>query len=67
MITSRRAFHFSLRGGSSPLSPQTSSPCPIVRPVMCELSYAPGADNDAAVDELARRLQAARGPGARIN
>jgi hypothetical protein len=33
--------------------------CPTVAPVMCELSYAPGADNDAAVDDLARRLHTA--------
>lgn len=43
------------------------TPCPVVPGPMCELSYAPGADNDAAVDELARRLQAALGPSARVN
>jgi hypothetical protein len=41
--------------------------CPTVPVQVCELSYAPGADNDAAVDELARRLQAALGPSARVN
>ena len=41
-------------GGNGPLSA-----CPIVAPVTCELSYAPGDDNDAAVDDLARRLHAA--------
>jgi hypothetical protein len=33
----------------------------------CELSYAPGEDNDAAVDELARRVKVALGPSARVN
>jgi hypothetical protein len=42
-------------------------PCPVTPPLACELSYAPGAENDAAVDELARRLQAALGPQARVN
>jgi hypothetical protein len=45
----------------------SAPPCPIVAPVTCELSYAPGEDNDAAVDDLARRLQAALGPGTRVN
>jgi hypothetical protein len=43
------------------------TPCPVTPPLACELSYAPGANNDAAVDELARRLQAAFGPKARVN
>jgi hypothetical protein len=38
-----------------------SPPCPIVRTPTCKLSYAPGEDNDAAVDELARRVQVALG------
>jgi hypothetical protein len=43
-----------------------SPPCPIVgAPLMCELSYAPGADD--AVDELARRVQDALGPSGRVN
>jgi hypothetical protein len=41
-------------------------PRPIVAST-CQLSYAPGADNDAAVDELARRVRAALGPGGRVN
>jgi hypothetical protein len=41
-------------------------PCPSV-PSMCMLSSAPGSDNDAAVDELARRLQAALGPRGVVN
>jgi hypothetical protein len=44
-----------------------SPPCPIVRPLTCELSYAPGADNDAAVDELARRVRVALGSAATVN
>jgi hypothetical protein len=31
------------------------------------MSYAPGADNDAAVDELARRVRVALGPTARVD
>jgi hypothetical protein len=34
---------------------------------MCDLSYAPGAENDAAIDELARRLQEALGARARVD
>jgi hypothetical protein len=45
----------------------TQAPCPVVPLLACELSYAPGADNDAAVDELARRLQAALGSNGRVN
>jgi len=41
--------------------------CPVVPSTICELTSAPGADNDAAVDELARRLQAALGPSGRVN
>ncbi len=41
--------------------------CPLVPGPLCEMSYAPGEDNDAAVDELARRLQAALGPSGRVN
>jgi len=36
-------------------------------PEICELSSAPGPDNDAAVDELARRLRVALGPKNRVN
>jgi hypothetical protein len=41
--------------------------CPVVPSLMCELTSAPGADNDAAVDELARRVQAALSPSGRVN
>jgi hypothetical protein len=41
--------------------------CPVVPPVTCELSSAPGDDNDAAVDELARRLRAVLGPAVRVD
>jgi len=41
--------------------------CPTVPQAMCELTYAPGAENDAAVDELARRVQLALGPAATVN
>jgi hypothetical protein len=34
---------------------------------LCQLSYAPGEDNDAAVDELARRVQAALGAPVHVN
>jgi hypothetical protein len=40
--------------------------CPATT-LLCELSYAPGPENDAAVDELARRVQAALGAAARLN
>jgi hypothetical protein len=36
--------------------------CPMMPSMMCTFSYAPGAENDAAVDELARRLRAQLGP-----
>jgi hypothetical protein len=59
---------------SLPLSPPLYGPlgrqpqvCPVVPPLSCQLSYAPGADNDAAVDELARRVQVALGPAATVN
>jgi hypothetical protein len=42
-------------------------PCPVTQTPMCDLSYAPGADNDAAVDELARRVRETLGPQARVN
>lgn len=51
-------------GGNGTAGVQTE-PCPIVRPLMCDLSYAPG--SDAAVDELARRVQAALGPSGQVN
>jgi hypothetical protein len=42
-------------------------PCPEIGQTMCELSNAPGAENDSAVDELARRVQMALGPAATVN
>jgi hypothetical protein len=48
-------------GGNHMSGVASVGPCPIVRPVTCQLCYAPGADNDAAVDELARRVQAELG------
>jgi len=42
-------------------------PCPVIPVSICELSYAPGADNDAAVDELARRVQTALGERGVVN
>ncbi|HEX4404263.1 MAG TPA: hypothetical protein VH560_05510 [Polyangia bacterium] len=45
----------------------SSGPCPMSAPLMCDLSYAPGEDNDAAVDELARRLRVALSPAARLD
>jgi hypothetical protein len=42
-------------------------PCPVVGPPICELTSAPGRSNDAAVDELARRVQIALGGGAHVN
>jgi hypothetical protein len=41
--------------------------CPVVPVASCELTSAPGGDNDAAVDELGRRLRAALGPSSRVN
>jgi hypothetical protein len=41
--------------------------CSVTAPVGCPMSYAPGADNDAAVDELARRLRERLGPRASVN
>jgi hypothetical protein len=38
--------------------------CPPTPVHNCKLSYAPGAENDAAADELARRVQVALGRGA---
>jgi hypothetical protein len=55
-------------GDARPAAPGTPrQPCPVVPPLTCEMSYAPGSDNDAAVDELARRVQVALGPTARVN
>src|SRR5450432_1435981 len=48
--------------GSSPMPV-----CPLIPLVSCEMSSAPGEDNDAAVDELGRRLQAALGPSGQVN
>jgi hypothetical protein len=51
-----------------PLSGATPVPlCPPSPILACKLTYAPGADNDAAVDELARRVQDALGPTATVN
>ena len=44
-----------------------SPPCPIVRPLICDLTSAPSTDNNAAVDELARRVQVALGSSGRVN
>jgi hypothetical protein len=41
--------------------------CPITQTPICDLSYAPGADNDAAVDELARRVRETLGPKDKVN
>jgi hypothetical protein len=53
------------------LSPSFAAPsgrlCAPLPTLTCELTYAPGADNDAAVDELARRVQAELGARGRIN
>jgi hypothetical protein len=49
-------------GVLSPLLPL----CPTVPQPTCELTYAPGADNDAAVDELARRVRIALGGEGRV-
>ncbi|HSZ82434.1 MAG TPA: hypothetical protein VLA14_09135 [Polyangia bacterium] len=53
--------------GSNGTGPSATPLCPIVPSMMCELSSAPGDDNDAAVDELARRLRAALSPTARVD
>lgn len=54
--------------GPWPYAATTSSPmCPLMPSLMCELTSAPGADNDAAVDELARRLRTALGPSGHVN
>ncbi len=62
-----RAQTFTPVGQGAPGGLQRSPPCPVTPPLACELSYAPGAENDAAVDELARRLQVALGPAAKVN
>jgi hypothetical protein len=49
------------------LSAGPSTRCPTLPPLTCSLSYAPGASNDAAVDELARRLRERLGPLARVD
>ncbi len=41
--------------------------CPMTGTFACRLSYAPGEENDAAVDELARRVRVALGGGAHVN
>jgi hypothetical protein len=42
-------------------------PCPVASQLTCELTSAPGPDNDKAVDDLARRLRAALGPKSSVN
>jgi len=49
------------------LAPSTTRMCPVVPSMMCELSSARSDDNDAAVDELARRLRAVLDPSARVD
>ncbi|HVR02672.1 MAG TPA: hypothetical protein VMT47_11110 [Polyangia bacterium] len=63
-LTSMSANTGSTIGGTGIAEVQTA-PCPIVRPLMCDLSYAPGSDGD--VDELARRVQAVLGSRGRVN
>ncbi len=41
--------------------------CPIAPSMTCELSSAPGDDNDAVVDDLARKLRAVLSPAARVD
>ncbi|HVZ74654.1 MAG TPA: hypothetical protein VHJ20_19865 [Polyangia bacterium] len=55
-----------LAAGTGPwaLPPVVTSPIP---PQSCEITYAPGNDNDAAVDELARRLREALGAHAQVD
>jgi hypothetical protein len=53
-------------GYPPPLQPDVARTCS-ASPTTCELTSAPGPENDAAVDELARRLQAALGPHGRVN
>jgi hypothetical protein len=43
-----------------------TAPCPVVASNSCTLSYAPGTDNDSAIDELARRLRVALGAHASV-
>jgi hypothetical protein len=53
---------------SPPMRNAASMPaCPITGALSCKLSYAPGADNDAAVDELARRVRVALGTQGVVN
>jgi hypothetical protein len=41
--------------------------CPVTPSLACAYTYAPGAENDAAVDELARRVRARLGVRASVN
>jgi hypothetical protein len=50
--------------GAWAVPPRLVSPPP---PRACNLSYAPGAENDAAVDDLARRLRIALGATAQVD
>jgi hypothetical protein len=53
--------------GANGVGPSGTPMCPIVPSMMCELSSARGDDNDAAVDELARRVRAALSPPTRVD
>jgi hypothetical protein len=53
--------------GSHGVGPSSTPMCPVVPTMTCELSSAPGGDNDAAVDELARRVRAMLNPSARVD
>jgi len=53
-------------GANGPPSATILPMCPLL-PIACELSYAPGPENDAAVDELARRVQEALGANGRAS
>jgi hypothetical protein len=52
---------------SSSGGPATLLPCPTVPQPTCELTYAPGEENDRAVDELARRVQVALGGAGEVH
>jgi hypothetical protein len=59
-------MHLTPNGPGFGASPSMSA-CPTVPQPNCPLTYAPGADNDAAVDELARRVQVALGSEGHVN
>jgi hypothetical protein len=58
-------------GTSPPGAPSYGSgipgACAVVPQQVCELTSAPSTENDATVDELARRLARALGPSGRVN